>query len=148
MVVTDWAYSIAFDKVFWILMGRIELNNIKFYKRTFTLIFDCFKPFYNGFGIAPLVHLCLFSDFAVDKFKIVFAKYSYFRLGRVNKPTFRIVLEIYFVIFNGHKGFALVELFYSIVEFKLSCDDFCFLVDVVNDTDVRFFARFCDIVLQ
>ena len=111
-------------------------------------IFDCFKPFYNGFGIAPLVHLCFFSDFIVHKFKIVFANYSYFQLSRVNKPTFGIILEIYFVIFKGHKDFALVEFFYSIVEFMLSCDSFCFFVDVVNESDIRFFVQFCDVVLQ
>ena len=90
----------------------VEFNNIKFYKRTFILILDCFKPFYNGFGIAQLVHLCFFSDFIVNKLKIVLANYSFFRFGRVNKPTFKIFLTNYCVIFKSGKGFALVELFY------------------------------------
>ena len=68
----------------------------------------------------------------VNKFKIVFTNYSYFRLDRVNKPTFRILLEICFVIFKSDKGLALVELLYSIVESKLRCDGFWFFVDVVN----------------
>ena len=42
---------------------------------------------------------------------LVFANYSYFRLGRVSKSTFRIILEIYIVIFKDDKGIALVELF-------------------------------------
>ena len=109
----------------------LRVSNNKFYKRTLTLILNCFKPFYNGFGIAPLVHFCYFSDFAISKFKIS-SNYSYFRFRRVSKSTFRIILEIYFVIFKSDKGFTLVELFYSIVKFKISYDGFWLLFDVVN----------------
>ena len=111
-------------------MGRIQQYQVL--SKNFYSYFDCFKPFYNGFGIGPLVDMCFFSDFVANKFKIRFANYSYFRFGRVKKPTFRIISETYLVIFNSDKGFTLVELFHSIVEFKLSCDGFCFFVDNVN----------------
>ena len=55
----------------------------EFYKRVFAIIFDCLKPLHNWYGVLPLVHWVFFSDFNVNKFKIVFDKYFPFltRLG-------------------------------------------------------------------
>ena len=83
-------------------------------------------------SVALVVHLSFFSGFIVNKFQIVFADYSYFQLGRVNKSTFRIILKIYYVIFKSNKRFAWIDFFYSIVEFKVSCEGFCLFVDVIK----------------
>ena len=158
MVIVTFFESIFTSTIVIFISNRINrcfvhkaLNNIKFYKRTVTLIFDCFKPFYNWFSAVSLVHLCFFSDFIVNKFQIVFPNYSYFQLGRVNKSTFRIIFEIYFVIFKSDIGFALIELFYSIVGLKLICDGVCFssllMLMIANDFLYDFVILSCSNLL-
>ena len=112
----------------------VEFHNIKFYERNCTLIFDCVKRFYNWFGVEPLINLCFSLILLLIRFKVIFLITPISDLAELEiwDPTFRMILEIYFMIFKSDKGFALIELFYSIVEFKLSCNSFCFSVDVLN----------------
>lgn len=85
VVVTDWAYWIVFDRVSlddneW----KAKISN--FIKEILLIcLIHYFKPFYGWLCVALLVLLQLFfSNFFLNKFKMVFDNYCIFWLGRVN----------------------------------------------------------------
>ena len=123
MVVTDWTYSMVFWQQFFEYWW-VEMSNIKFYKRNLLLFLIALNHSLTDLVLRHWL-TCVFSLILL-LISSVFANYSYFLLGRVNSSKFCIILEIYLVIFKSEKGFALVELSNSFVQFKLFCDDFCF----------------------
>ena len=121
MVVTDRACSMVFDGSSFDIDGyHSTISN--FIKELLLLFLIALDHSITDLVLCHWFIFFFFFNFIFNKFKIV----------QVNKPTFKIIMEIYFVILNSDKYFPLVELFYSIVNFKLRCDDFCFFVDVIK----------------